>query len=156
MLQAKIFKCDEIAVNGQPITVAQLTVAVNAFNANGNAGLVMFDEYPGRAPMVQMDRVAGIATLHMDGQYVIATINLTDTPMGNIAKQLHEAGIPLQITPITSANPTARLGEPELQIRQLVIPANPAAPMSDTPLRKVQAWVEGIEYWPMFDLKEHK
>jgi hypothetical protein len=156
MLQAKIFTANETAVNGQIITIAHLALAVNAFNATQSCHMVVFDEYPGRAPVVQLDRVAATARLDMDGQNVIATINFMETPLGKIASQLHESGVGLQIVPVTTTVPTANWGEPQLQIRQLIIPSTPQFSPGDTALRKVQAWVEGSEHWPIFELKEHK
>lgn len=152
-LQAKIFKADEIAVNGQSISVAHLAEAVVIFNGNASANMVIFDEYPGNSPKIQHDRIAGIAQLHMDGQYVVATVEMLDTPMGKIAKQLYES-IGIQLAPVTTAVPTS--GKLKLQIRQLVIPSVPIFAQEDTPLRQVQNWVEGIEQWPMFALQEHK
>lgn len=155
MLQAKIFEASGTTIGGQTMTIAHLSEAVTAFNASAATGLVAFDDYP-HMQTVNLDRIAATATLHMRGESVIASIKILDTPMGKIASQLFESGIPLHIMPVTSADPSS--GELKLRIRYLVIPSMPGsiAGYIDTPLKQVQRWVTGSEYWPMFELKEHK
>jgi len=154
MLQAKIFERNKTAINGGTITVPQMAEAVTAFNANANCGLVTFDDYPGNQN-VNLERVAGTAKLHMDSGDVIASINITETPMGNIAQQLVDSGCRIYIMPVTSGDIVDN--ELKLRIRHLVIPSNPGSPFCpDTPLRQVQAWVSGSKHWPMFELKENK
>lgn len=155
MLQAKIFEAKGTTLGGQIMDTARLAAAVTAFNANSHCGLVAFDDYPGHQS-VNLDRVAATATLHMEGDSVIASIKLLDTPLGKIVSELLASGIGMFVTPVTSAVPTK--DGLKLLIRHLVIPSNPAAPLgyNTSPLQQVQAWVTGSEHWPMFELKEHK
>jgi hypothetical protein len=155
-LQAKIFGKGTAAIAGQTITTAQLAEAVTAFNGNAHSGLVTFDDYPGTMN-ASAERIAATARLHMENECVIATIKFLDTPMGLTAASLFDSGTPLHIMPVTSAAPTPT--ELKLQIRHLVIPANPATFfVENTPLKKVQSWVNGDteDFRPMFELKEHK
>jgi len=154
MLQAKIFEKDKTALNGVTITVPQMAEAVTAFNANANCGLVTFDDYPG-CQMVNLERIAGSATLHMENGDVIASIKIHETPMGSIAQQLVDSNCRIYIMPVTSGDIVSE--GLKLRIRHLVIPANPATPYGvETPLRQMQAWVTGSKHWPMFELKENK
>ena len=128
--------------------------AVNEFNANANSGMVVFDEYPGNShASINLDRVVGTATLHMDGEYVIATLKLLETPMGNIAHQLyHTTG--LQLCPVTVGIP--RDNGLKLEIRHLIIPCPAMASAQPSPLKQVQNWINKTEHWPRYELREHK
>jgi len=155
MLQAKIFEAKGTTLGGQVMNTARLAEAVTAFNANAHSGLVAFDDYPG--PMeVNLDRVAATATLHMEGDSVIASIKVLDTPVGRIVSELVDNGIGIFVIPVTSAVPSKE--GLKLLIRHLVIPVSPGSPIgyNTSPLQQVQAWVSGSEHWPMFELKEHK
>jgi len=153
-LQARIFEVQKTAINGVTLTVPQMAVAVSAFNANANSGMVTFDNYPGNQN-VNLDTGAGTAFLHMEGDDVIATVRVLKTPMGNIAAELVDSKCRIHIMPVTSAD--YQSGELKLRIRHLVIPPNPDSPFAhETPLMQVQNWVHGPKHWPMYELKEHK
>ena len=153
MLQAKIFKASHLSVGGEPITVKELTIATQVFNANADSTMVTFDEQPAAASSLSLERIAGTVKLHMDGEYVIATVKLLDTPMGKIAKELHEA-MGLQLVPVTTAMHD-KDDNPVITIRRLVIPANANTVMRmNTPMHQVQDWLAGVSQWPMNDIVE--
>lgn len=128
--------------------------AVTAFNASGTSGMVVFDEYPGNShASINLDQVVGTAKLHMEGEYVIATLNILETPMGKIASQLYEA-VGLQLCPVTTGIP--RGDQLKLEIRHLIIPQHQLQAGGPTPLRQVQNWINKTAYWPRYELREHK
>ena len=154
MLQAKIFSISKTVISGETMTVPQMAVAVAAFNANAQCGLVTFDDYPGNMN-VNLGLVAGTATLHIDGDNVIALVKLSSTPMGIIAKNLVQSGAAMHIMPVTSVGFDG--DALKLIIRHLVIPANPGAAYGfNSALHQMQNWVQEIQYWTMFELQEHK
>ena len=158
MLQAKIFDASTTTIAGKTLTVDQLSLSVIKFNGFANNHMVMFDDYPGASNAgIALDRIAGSAKLHIDGQSIIATITLLETPMGKIAQQLQET-LGLQILPVTTVIPQFEGNEAQLQIRRLVIPSSPSYYGNNSPLKKVQEWVSGnsVESWTLFELKDHK
>ena len=136
------------------MTVARMAEAVTAFNASANSGMIVFDEYPGNPHgTINLDQVAATAKLHMDGEYVIATVKLLETPMGKIAEQLYDA-IGLQVCPVTTGIP--QYSGLKLEIRHLIIPQHKMNTAGPTPLKQVQNWINKTEYWPRYELREHK
>ena len=150
-LQAKIFTLDTTAIGGETIPLSLLSEAVDEFNDSHSSRLVTLAEYPGRRQM-DLDKVAGSATLHMEDESVIATIKLLDTPHGKIASQLVESNVKLYIRPLACVVPSNNQIGRKFQIDRLVMPINAASPIFDSPLLQVQEWVSGKQHWPMYEL----
>ena len=150
ILQAKIFTVATTTIAGQTVTHAQLSSAVKNFNDSMGGCLVPFAR-PSLAA-TELDCVVAEARLRMDGNSVIAKLQILETPYGKIVSQLHESGIKVTVMPVTTV--TQATGKLELCIRRLVIPEKPHTPIIDSPLRQVQDWVNGENNWPMFELND--
>ena len=118
-LQAKILTVPTTSIAGHTVTKAQLSEAVTIFNSSADAGLVTFDDHPVRTAKANLDRVAASAKLRMEGEDVIATIKILDTPMGNIAQQLLAANVQMYLSPVTSVVPMR--GKMQLRIHHLCL-----------------------------------
>jgi len=147
-MKAKIYKCDVVSGNGRGRIYPrdELVKAVEEFNKG--LGIVTFDEYPVPKSST-MDRIAAKAILSIEGDYVVAHVEMLPTPMGKIASQLIEE-TDLQLVPISSGKDSGDGIIYDLTIDGLVFPNNPVK--TRTELQMIKDWLEDQE--PLFEITD--
>lgn len=98
--------------------------------------------HPDTGVKINLDRVSHLITdLHWDGNNVLGEAVLTDTPMGNIAKGLLDAGVKLGVSSRGLGNVSGNTVDKYI-LRTVDIVSEPSAPSAF-----VDGIMEGMEYF---------